>query len=155
MTSDYATRRAQSRLPLIIAGAVIVILALAALVFVFASSRATRLANARAWSPSGPPCAVTTPQALAAGGYEVRQSQTLMNVTFARAHGSAACSTIGYDEGRSDSEFPVCQFDHPGGLVITTAKGVFAFAPGGVYGATVQVQHDRPSCVVATSREIE
>lgn len=152
---DYGQQRRQDRTPLVAAGAVLVVIALGALVYTWASARATRMANARAWTASGPPCAPTTPQALVALGYDVRQTQSLMGARFARAHGAVACSTIGYNAGRSDGEFPVCEFDHPGGLVITTRKGVFAFAPGGVNGATVQVRRDQPSCVVGTTREIE
>ncbi|HWE99358.1 MAG TPA: hypothetical protein VG248_06150 [Caulobacteraceae bacterium] len=152
---DYGQRRRQDRTPVIAIGAILAVMVLGALVYTWSSARATRMANARAWTASGPACAATTPQALATLGYEVRQSQGFQGVTFARAHGVAICSTIGYDAGRSDDEFPVCQFGHPGGLVITTRKGVFAFAPGGVNGATVQVKHDVPSCVVGTSREVE
>ena len=155
MVRLYGEQKSVSRRPVLIGVGLLALALLAAVIFVIANARATRLANARAWTVSGPPCARTTTAALAALGYDVRQVVSLPGARFTRAHGEATCTTIGYDGGRSDSEFPVCEFNHPGGVVVTTAKGTFAFQPGGVSGATVQVPNGQPNCVVATNREIE
>jgi hypothetical protein len=138
------------------AGAVVVMLALVviALVGVWSVDRANRMSDARAWTVDGPPCPSVTPAALAASDEAAVQATTFSGVGFDRAHGAVRCSDIGYDDGRSDESFPVCQFDHPGGLEITTRRGRFAFRPPPLDAATVQVRHDVPTCVLGSSMEI-
>jgi hypothetical protein len=123
-------------------------LAVAALVGVWATTRAARMAQARAWTDSGPPCAVVRASDLAAADETPTQAQTFGGVGFLRTHGAIRCTEIGYDGGRSDDDFPVCQFDHPGGLSVTTPRGTYLFALAPLRAATVQVRHGVPDCVV-------
>jgi hypothetical protein len=154
MAIDYGVRRAPRRR--ILAGAAIAVLALglAALVAVWSADRATRMSDARAWTVAGPPCATLAAASLAASSEAAVQIETFSGVRFARAHGALRCADIGYDEGRSDDTFPVCQFDHPGGLQVTTPTGTYSFLLPPMRAATIQVRHDVPACVVGSSMEI-
>ena len=150
MPLDYGVQKRPRRGVLFVAGAVLVALAVVALMFVWSSDRATRMAHARAWTQVGPPCPTASlvvplpAQAVAFDG-----------VTFARDHGAIRCDEIGYKAGRSSDLFPVCQFDHPGRLVITAPHGVAAFDLPPLDGATVSIKHGVASCVVGNSLAVD
>jgi hypothetical protein len=153
-TLDYGARRPVRRRAITLGAiALLVIAALAVLAFII-QDRATRMAEARAWTVSGPPCPQGRPAALVADGESVSQVMDFDGVRFARVHGAVRCAEIGYDEGRSGSLFPVCEFDHPGAVSVATARGVTVFVPPSLQAATIQVRHDTPSCVVGSNMEI-
>jgi hypothetical protein len=154
MTLDYGVQRKPRRRAMAGVGAGLLILGLAALIAVWSADRATRMSQARAWTVDGPPCASASASSLAAAGEAAGQAITYSGVGFARAHGALRCTEIGYDDGRSDDDFPVCQFDHPGGLQVTTRRGTFSFRVPAMDAATVQVRRDLPTCVVGSSMEI-
>ncbi|HEY2048177.1 MAG TPA: hypothetical protein VGH03_02475 [Caulobacteraceae bacterium] len=146
---DYGARRRPRQVARMVLPIVVIGLAAAALVGLWAMTRAARMDHARVWTASGPPCATAKAPTLAAAGETPTQAQTYGGVLFLRTHGAIRCTEIGYDGGRSDNEFPVCQFDHPGGLAVTTSRGTWLFAPSPLHAATVQVRHDIPECVVS------
>jgi hypothetical protein len=146
---DYGARRRPRQAARMVLAIIMIGLVVAALAGLWATTRAARMAHARAWTDSGPPCAMAKASALAAAAEPPTQAQTYGGVRFVRAHGAIRCTEIGYDGGRSDDEFPVCQFDHPGGLAVTTPRGTYLFAPAPLRAATVQVRHDIPECVVS------
>jgi hypothetical protein len=155
MVLEYGARRAPRRNVLVGAAGALITLAVVALVVLAVQTRATRMADAREWTVAGPPCASATAASLAAAGETASQAMSYYGVRFARAHGALRCSQIGYDEGRSGEDLPVCQFDHPGALVVTTATGRYAFLLPPTSPATVQVRHGVPQCVIAASVEID
>ncbi len=129
-------------------------LALAALIGVESLERANRMSEARAWTVSGPRCHPVSPDALAASAEAPSQVTPFGGVRFARTHGALRCDEIGDDQGRSDDTLPVCQFDHPGALAVTTRRGTWAFHLAPLQPATVQVRHDVPQCVLGASVQI-
>jgi hypothetical protein len=154
MTLDYGAQRLHRRRVLAIAGLLLLALGLAVAIAFVIQDHASRMASARAWAASGPPCATGTAAALATDGGNEAQSFVYDGVRFTRLHGAVRCAEIGYDEGRSDREFPVCQFDHPGALSITTSKGVTVFVLPVLQAATIQVRNDTPTCVIGSTMEI-
>ncbi len=139
---------------MIAAASAMIALALGALIGVLNLERATHVSEARAWTVSGPPCPSVNPGALAAGAEAPNQVTPFGGVSFARAHGALRCDEIGYDQGRSDDTLPVCQFDHPGALAVTTSRGTWAFRLAPLQPATVQVRRDVPQCVLGASVQI-
>lgn len=152
MAIDYGARRKPRQITMIIASAALAFLAIGALVFVWANDRATNMAHARAWMVNGPSCAAASSPPIARDA--PIQIDSFQGVTFARAHGAIACAVINYDAGRSASSFPICQFDHPGRLKITTPRGATEFQLPPLIGATVSIEHGAPRCVVGLSRAI-
>jgi hypothetical protein len=154
MIRDYGVQRAPRSRAMTIGVIALIALATAALIAVLIVHRATRMSDAREWTASGPPCAKSTPTALAAAEESPSQITMFEGVRFARTHGAIRCTTIGYDEGRGDGDFPVCQFDHPGGLEVVTSFGSYHFLISPMIPATIQVPHGVPTCVVGSSVEI-
>jgi len=154
MALDYGARRKPRRGVVIISGAVLAVLAIGALILVTAHDRQTRIAEAKAWTVSGPPCARVAGVAWDAADAPL-QIVDFGKARFARAHGATRCNEIGYDGGRSDDVFPVCQFDHPGRLEITTDHGATLFELGPLDPATVSVEHGVAHCVVGHSRDVD
>ncbi|HSZ53158.1 MAG TPA: hypothetical protein VK801_16440 [Caulobacteraceae bacterium] len=153
-TRDYGVQRPPRRRALTIYAGAMIALAVVALVMVVAADRSTRMSQAREWTASGPPCARSSAAALLAANEAPDQLTVFQGVRFARTHGAIRCNTIGYNEGRSGDDFPVCEFDHPGGVEITTSSGRYDFLLNPMYPATVQVQHGVPACVVGSTVEI-
>jgi hypothetical protein len=154
MTLDYGAQRPPRHRAMTLAGGALIALVIAALLAAAVTNRATRMSEAREWTASGPPCARSTTAALLAADEAPDQMTMFQGVRFARTHGAIRCNTIGYDEGRSGDDFPVCEFDHPGGMEVTTAAGRYDFLLNPMSPATVQVRHGVPACVVGSSVEI-
>jgi hypothetical protein len=155
MTLDYASRTRPRRGALVIVAVSLLALAVAALLALAIQTRATRMADAREWTVSGPPCPSATAASLAAAGEAATQLTTYYGARFGRTHGAVRCREIGYDDGRSGEDFPVCEFDHPGGLEVTTSAGHWVFDLPPLRAATVQVRHGVAQCVVGSSVEID
>jgi hypothetical protein len=153
-TRDYGVQRPPRRRALIIGAWVMIVLAAVALVVVDVVDRSTRMSVAREWTASGPHCARTTPTALLAADEAPDQLSVFQGVRFARTHGAIRCNTIGYNGGRSGEDLPVCQFDHPGGVEVTTSGGRYDFLLSPMSPATVQVHHGVPDCVVGSTVQI-
>jgi hypothetical protein len=111
--------------------------------------RATAVAEAQAWTITGPPC----PQLpLAEIARQPRATKTFgyAGAGFAYAYGHVACAQIHADGGRSlVSGYPVCQFISPGVVVVDTGKTRILFAPGLGRRATVSVENGAARCVMA------
>lgn len=117
----------------------------------YANIRRMRVADAKAWAISGPPCPQITEAELLAGRGGLRTFE-YGDVTFARQKGQAECATIHFDGGRADASYPVCQFDRPSDLRVRTARGEWRFRPGPGRPATVSTPHGQALCVMATAR---
>ena len=110
-----------------------------------------RIADASAWTVTGPPCPTMSKEAFAAQPYEARQSFETNGIRWARSSATVMCQSIASDGGRGGEVYPVCQFSAPRVLQITTPRGDFYFAPGLGKKATVTVRHDVAQCVMGAS----
>ena len=116
----------------------------------FLRQRAAAVAEAKAWTITGPPCpqlpiseTVRQPTAIKSFGYA--------GSGFAYAYGHVACAQIHADGGRAWVRgYPVCQFTSPGVLIVETGANRTLFAPGLGERATVSVQDGAPRCVMAS-----
>jgi len=81
------------------------------------------------------------------------QLTTFGHARFAREHGATLCSDIATDGGRGLGQFPICQFDHPGVLGVSTRRGVYWFWAGFMSPATVSVEHGVPTCVIGANQD--
>lgn len=153
-TRDYGVQRPPRRRAMTIGAGAMMALAVAALIGAAAADRSARMSKAREWTASGPPCARSTATALVAADEAPDQLTVFQGVRFARTHGAIRCDTIGYNAGRSGDDYPVCQFDHPGGVEVTTSFGRYDFLLSPISPATVRVPHGVPSCVVGSTVEI-
>lgn len=152
MTSrDYGVQRPPRRRAMIIGAGAMMALSAAALIAVAMADRSTRMSKAREWTASGPPCARSSATALLAADEAPDQLSMFQGVRFARAHGAIRCNTIAYNGGRGGDDFPVCEFDHPGGVEVTTSFGRYDFLLSAMSPATVQVPHGVPTCVVGST----
>lgn len=115
----------------------------------FLHLRAERIADAKAWTITGPPCARITEAELAADAGKGLRRFDHGGVTFFRREGDVECAPVYYDGGRGDGFYPVCQFTGPGDLKVSTAEGQWRFRPGPGRPATVSVPHGRAACVTA------
>jgi hypothetical protein len=153
MALDYGAQRKPRRGVVIISGAILAILAIGALTLTTLHDRQTRITEAKAWTVSGVPCARGA--VIAWDTNAPPQVVDFGQARFARAHGATRCAEIGYDGGRSDDVFPVCQFDHPGRLEITTDHGAALFQLGPLDPATVSIEHGVARCVVGRSQDVD
>jgi hypothetical protein len=111
--------------------------------------RAERIADARAWTIEGPPCAEVTEAELAQDLGKGFQSFDYGDATFFRRDGDVECAPVYYDGGRGDAFYPACQFTRPGDLRVRTARGEWRFRPGPGRPATVSAPHGEARCVLA------
>jgi len=154
MALDYGAQRKPRRGVLIISGAALAVLAVSALILIVVHDRQAKIAEAKAWTVRGPPCA-------RGAGVAWDQSDAPPQIVdfgkarFARAHGATRCAELGYNGGRSDDVFPVCQFDHPGRLQITTDHGASLFELGPLDSATVSVERGVARCVLGRSQDVD
>jgi len=119
-----------------------------------AAMRYTAEAKAREWTPAGAPCPAISQAAYLASGFSATNRAYLSGIGFARAYGYTVCSDINDDGGRSPRHVPVCQFNDPGALDITTPKGHTYYLPQ-TKPATVIVSRGRVSCVLAANQPMD
>lgn len=146
LSLDYGSRRNTRPQGVVVGAIAITTLVLSALVFVWATDRATRMAHARAWTVNGPPCAAAT--GLSPTADTPPQITDFEAVRFARLHGAIRCTEVGFDGGRDTTTYPVCQLDHPGRVQVAASAGVYTFDLGPLNGAVIAIPHGVARCVV-------
>jgi hypothetical protein len=99
----------------------------------------------------GPPCAATTKAALDAAGVELRETNVIDQVQFARAFGHVSCTDVRDHGGRGFGSVNVCQFSSPRALSVRTPRGEFFYLLPAARPVVVSVDHDLPACVFGTS----
>ena len=153
MTKDYGVPAKRRR----VFGAVAAILILAGGVGVVVQDwiqhREEGIADYKAWMAAGPRCPPPPKAIFGTPDAQPAQIDNFGGMRFARVHGAILCSDVAYDKGRGNSLFPVCQFDHPGVLEISTRRGLYWFWAGFMSPATISVQHDIPSCVIGATQD--
>jgi len=116
--------------------------------------RYTAEAKAREWTPAGAPCPAISQADYLASGFSAANRVDFDGIGFARAYGYTICSDIGDDGGHSLTDIPVCQFNDPGALDVTTAQGHVYYLPR-TRPATVIISHGRASCVLAANQHMD
>ena len=131
-------------------GALAVALFLGGLTGRYLTIRATRIADAKAWTVAGPPCPqVTEAEMMQEPGAGLRSFE-YGEATFVRRRGEAECAPIYEDGGRGDTFHPVCRFSRPGDVQVRTVDGAWQFRPGPGRPVVVTVwPGGRASCVIA------
>lgn len=121
---------------------VLLMVASVPLIDVYRTWAAMRMEKA-AWDGiTGPACPV-----VAEPSYRSRRlprTFTYGDATFTRQHGHASCAGF-RDDGKV---YRICQFNAPGVLTVTTARGTTIFEPGPVRKTTVTVRDGVATCVV-------
>jgi hypothetical protein len=99
------------------------------------------------WTAAGPACPVVPRVSIAAIGARPPAPFTFQGVHFAFQIGDVSCEAVPKGYFKSGT-YPVCQFDAPAAITVTTAARTVIFEPGVGHRATVTVRDGQPSCVV-------
>jgi hypothetical protein len=119
-----------------------------ALVLSVAEQRASLIARAEAWTAAGAPCPRASAAAARAFG-DASETFRFDGVHFVRAYGYATCGEIAIDRGWAlGQRAPVCRFNSPGRLEVSTPRGRFDFITG-IAPVTIVVTEGAPHCVLA------
>jgi hypothetical protein len=116
--------------------------------------RQDAVAKAKEWTPAGAPCPTISAADYLTSGFSAVNHSAFDGVGFARAYGYIVCDDIADDGGKSSTHIPVCQFNDPGALDITTAQGHVYYLPR-TQPATVIISHGRASCVLAANQHMD
>lgn len=106
--------------------------------------------EAREWTITGPACSVVNKPSPVATSRRGVMRHRYGDVGFARSFGAVSCAAFPEPGLRWERRvYRVCQFNNPGAVTVTTARGVTTFE--GVPGRpmTVKVSGGRASCVIA------
>jgi hypothetical protein len=125
-----------------------VVMLVGTLLLSIAEQRASLIGRADAWTAAGPPCprvSAQTARAYAAPTETFR----FQGVEFVRGYGYAVCGEIITDRRWGIGQrMPVCRFNSPGKLEVSTSRGRFDFITG-TAPATVVIAEGAPRCVLA------
>ncbi len=123
------------------------LLGLVTIGLVLGALRYTAITKARAWTPEGPPCPTVSQQDYLTSGYPASSRFDFDGLRLVRSYGYVSCAEIGDDGGRGPNHIPVCQFNDPGALDLTTPRGHVYYLPR-YRPVTVLFSHGRLSCVL-------
>jgi hypothetical protein len=130
-----------------LAGVVVFMVAIFGVLVTVGPSKWTDLATMRRdWTIEGPACPIVPAVSKAGRGARPPPPFTYQGVRFAYQIADASCEAVpeGYLTSRS---YPVCQFDAPGAVAVTTGGRTVIFEPGVGRRATVTVRDGRATCV--------
>jgi hypothetical protein len=128
-------------------GVVVFLVAIVGVTATVGPSKLTDLgAMRRDWTIEGPACPIVPAISNAGRGAKPPAPFTYQGVRFAYQIADASCEAVpeGYLTSRT---YPVCQFDAPGAVAVTTAGRTVIFEPGVGRRATVTVRDGRATCV--------
>ncbi len=111
---------------------------------------ALRVADAAAWTITGPPCARITEAQFLGVHHKAPRRFDFEGVAFFRRAGHAECAIIRDRGGRGGHRFQVCQFTSPDDLMIRANGTDTYFRPGPGQPATVSLAGGQPACVMAS-----
>ncbi|MDR3510421.1 MAG: hypothetical protein P4L73_02210 [Caulobacteraceae bacterium] len=114
------------------------------------AQRIAAVAKARAWAVDGPPCPAMSRAAFQASGLRIAHVVDYDDVRFGRGYGYVTCVAVARNGGRGLDTVPVCQFNSPTVLEVTTPRADVYFATH-IGPATVTIVNDRPRCVLNAS----
>lgn len=151
MVDIVATRGRRRMTPIEWVATVGVLLVLAAVLpLALAGERVAQVAKARAWTVQGPACPTVTGETARLLSRKVAHVIDYDGVLFGRGYGYVSCILIADDGGRGLNTQPVCQFNNPTVVQVTTASGATYYSTW-IYPATVTIEHGRPRCVLGQS----
>ena len=104
--------------------------------------------EAQAWAPPGPPCQQVSRQAYLALGASDPHISNYDGVRFARGYGAVGCNEIMSRGGRGPGRIPVCQFNSPTTLEVTTASSDTLYFTQ-AKPAVITIEDGRPSCTLS------
>jgi hypothetical protein len=111
------------------------------------STWATHQSLKKEWKVEGPPCPIVPQISRAALGFKPPPPFVYQRVAFAYQIGDVSCEAV--PEGFFNSAtHPVCQFDAPAAIKVTTGGRTVIFEPGVGHRATVTVRAGKASCVI-------
>jgi len=140
-------RKSDPKKVLMIAGAVILVLAIGGIVVASKQKAAKEAADlAAAWTVTGEPC----PTAAPGGPVPSRESQ-FGGAAFVRERASAVNCQIIQKDG---AETTVCMFIGPGALKVVTEAGTVDYAPPAGVDATVYAKTTGSQCVLGINRAL-
>ena len=155
MTKDYGDRSGRrSRAVERIGAACGVLIALATIPLALEAQRQMGVAKVRAWTLPGPPCPEVSRQAYLAFGTPASNTFTYEGARFARAYGYSNCGRVADDSLLGLGSFPVCQFNNPTVVEVTTARGEFFFMTR-AQPATIVLAHGQPRCVLGARLRLD
>ncbi len=130
-------------------GLLVFVVALASMpAYIVWETWSARKAVAAAWTITGPPCAIVQrPSRTAFSPSRKLKSFSYNGVTFTRAFGAASCVILDEPGMWSDAVYPVCQFNNPGFVAITSSGRTTVFEPEVGNRATVVVHGGIGRCV--------
>jgi hypothetical protein len=111
------------------------------------AQRIAAVGKAHALEVGGAPCPRGWPANLSPTDLAPLHTTDVGGVLFTRRYGIMDCDYIATDHGRGLDHTPVCRFNNPTLLSITTARGRFAFYTG-LSPATVTLAGSQPKCVL-------
>ncbi|HEY1562749.1 MAG TPA: hypothetical protein VGF71_17940 [Caulobacteraceae bacterium] len=110
------------------------------------------IAGYKAWTVTGPPCTTIAPASSVTVGHPL-QVVAFGGAKFAREHGAIPCSDVATGGGWGFGLYPVCQFDHPGLIEVSTRAGLYRYWAGFMSPATISIAHGAPVCVVGANQD--
>jgi hypothetical protein len=119
----------------------------------FAVARFAAITHAHAWMTPGEPCPTMTQAQLQASGQALGHGFTYHGVGFARAYGYVNCDEVTPDL-LGLKTVPVCQFNSPTVLQVTTGGRNFLYATP-VRPMTVWVSDKGPTCVMSLTARLK
>ena len=114
------------------------------------AQRYAAVEKARSLEVSGPPCPKLSAARYAALGAPAKQTTNVEGLLYSRQYGYVDCEYVATDHGRGLDRTPVCRFNSPTLLAVTTPRGRFFFSTG-IAPATVTLADGRPRCVLAAA----
>ncbi|HZZ32972.1 MAG TPA: hypothetical protein VFE10_13375 [Phenylobacterium sp.] len=131
------------------AGIVILLTAIASIpISVGVGTWAAHRASLREWLVRGPACPQSMSLSPAARGAKPPAPFVFQGIGFAYQIGDAFCAVVPVENVFSQATFPVCNFDAPAAVAVTTGRRTVLFEPGVGHSATVSIRHGRVSCVI-------
>jgi hypothetical protein len=116
---------------------------------VFAGTWLMQRALIKEWQPPGRACPETQALSMAVRGAKPPAPFVYRGVAFAFQIGDVQCASVPEESLFKRGTFPVCQFDAPGGIVVTAGGRTRIFEPGVGHGASVTIHDGRVSCVMS------
>jgi hypothetical protein len=128
------------------------LIALTSIPLALLGQRHSAIASAKAWTVDAPPCPRVSRAAYRAFGTPASNVIDYGGARFARGYGYIGCSEITQDLVLGLGRTPVCQFNNPTVLEVTTARGDFIFMTRSK-AATIVLTQGKPRCVLGARLE--
>lgn len=130
-----------------VAAGICIALVVATLVAGYLWHRHAVMTEASDWTPIGPQCPALAKATYLAGTTRADHVFNYEGTSLGRAYGFVSCNEIGDHGGLGPGRVPVCQFNSPTILDVTTPKGEYLFSTT-TRPATIAIHDGVPSCVL-------